>query len=66
MNLIMNLQLDADEFDHESEFDFAYILESFCLFLMNLITNLQLDADEFDHEFEFDFACTLKSIPFLF
>ena len=28
MILIMNLQLDADEFDHESEFDF----ESFCSF----------------------------------
>ena len=23
MNLIMNLQLDVDEFDHESEFDFT-------------------------------------------
>ena len=40
MNLIMNLQLDADEFDHESEFDFAYILESFGSF-----------SDELDYEF---------------
>ena len=34
--LIMNLQLDADEFDHESEFDF----ESFCSF-----------SDDPDYEF---------------
>ena len=40
MNLITNLQLDADEFDREFEFDFAYILESFCSF-----------SDELDCEF---------------
>ena len=60
------MQLETDEFDPESEFDF----ESFCSFsdypdyefanhsvpfLMILIMNLQLDADEFDHESEFDF-----------
>ena len=39
--LIMNLQLDADEFDHESEFDFACYNRS-VPFLMNLIMNLQL------------------------
>ena len=55
MILIMNLLLDADEFDHESDFDFACILESLTKipFLMNLIMNLQLDADEFDHESEY-------------
>ena len=40
MILIMNLLLDADEFDHESDFDFACILESFYSF-----------SDELDYEF---------------
>ena len=54
MNLITNLQLAADEFDHEFEFDFACTLKSFHFF--SDFMNLQLDADEFDHECEFDFA----------
>ena len=41
MILTMNWQLDADEFDHESELDFACYNHS-VPFLMNLIMNLQL------------------------
>ena len=52
----MNLQLDADEFDHECELDFASHKNQSISFLVNLIMNLQLDADEFDHESEFDFT----------
>ena len=52
----MNLQLDADEFDHQCELDFASHKNQSISFLVHLIMNLQLDADEFDHESEFDFT----------